>query len=116
MPGSDTGEKSRFKINVEDTTSSEDNSQNASNSQNDDNQTLFIAAAQKVGKYKKRKTKRKRERSSESSSSGSGNSSSSEESLEEGNSTKSHRFKIISKSESQMGASWWNGWLSQSPV
>ena len=56
-------------------------SQNASNSQNDDNQTLFTAAAQNVGKHKMRKNKTKREPSPESSSSDSGNSSSSEESV-----------------------------------
>ena len=39
--------------------------------------------------------------SPESSSYDSGNSSSEEESVEEGNSTKSHRFQIISKAESR---------------
>ena len=72
----------------------------ASNSQNDDNETLFTAAAQKAGKHKKRRNKRKRKPSPESLSSDSGNSSSSDESVEEGNSTKSHRFQIISKAES----------------
>ena len=107
MSVSDTGETSRFKIkhiepvtNAGGTTHSGDNSQNASNSYNDDNQTLFIAAAQKADKHKKRKNKRKRETSPESSSSDSGNSSSSEDSVEEDNSTKSRRFQIISKSES----------------
>ena len=107
MSDSDTEETSRFKIkhiepvsNVEGTTNSGDNSQNVSNSQNDDNQTLLTAAAQKVDKHKKRKNKRKKEPSPESSSSDLGNSSSSEESVEEGNSTKSRRFQIISKSES----------------
>ena len=106
MSDSDTGGTSRFKIkhiepvtNAEDTVNSGDNSQNASNSPDDDNQTLFTAAAQKVGKHKKRKNKRKREPSPESSSTDSGNSSSSEQSVEEGNSTKSHRFQIISKTE-----------------
>ena len=73
----------------------------ASNSQNDDNETLFTAAAQKAGKHKKRRNKRKRKPSPESLSSDSGNSSSSDESVEEGNSTKSHRFQIISKAESR---------------
>ena len=107
MSGSDTGERSRFKIkhsepvtNIEGTTNIVDNSQNVSSSQNDDNQTLFTAAAQKVDKHKKRKNKSKREPSPESSSSDSGNFSSSEESVEECNSTKSHKFQIISKSES----------------
>ena len=107
MSDSDTGEISRFKIKhiepvtkVEGTTNSNDNSQNVSNSQNDDNQTLLTAAAQNADKLKKRKNKRKTEQSPESSSSDSENSSSSEESFEEGNSTKSHRFQIISKSES----------------
>ena len=54
----------------------------------------------KLTNTKREKNKRKRELSPESSSSDSGNSSSSEESLEEGNSTKSHGFQIISKSES----------------
>ena len=107
MSDSVIGEISRFKIkhielvtNVEGTTNSGDNSQNVSNNYNDDSQTLFTAAAQKADKQKKRKNKRKREPSPESSSSDSRNSSSSEESVEEGNSTKSHRFQIISKSES----------------
>ena len=104
---SDTGETSRFKIkhtepvtNVEDTANIGDNSQNTSNSQNDDNQTLFTATAQKVGKHKKRKNKKTRKPSPETSSSDSGNSSSSEESVVEGNSTKSPRFQIIFKAES----------------
>ena len=49
---------------------------------------------------KKKRNKRKREPSPESCSSDSGNSSSSQESVEAGNSTKSHRFQIISKAES----------------
>ena len=96
-----TGETSRFKIkhiepvkNVKDTTNSGDNSQN------DDNQTLFTATAQKVDKHKKRKNKRKMKRSLEYSSSDSGNSSAEEESVEENNSIKSHRFQIIIKAES----------------
>ena len=104
---SDTGETSRFKIkhtepvaNIEDTANIGDNSQNTSNSQNDDNQTLFTATAQKVGKHKKRKNKKTRKPSPETSSSDSGNSSSSEESVVEGNSTKSPRFQIIFKAES----------------
>ena len=62
MSDSDTGETSRFKLkhtepvaNAEDTANSGDNSQNASNSQNNDNQTLFTAAAQKLGKQKEKK-------------------------------------------------------------
>ena len=107
MSDSVIGEISRFKIkhiepvtNVEGTTNSGDNSQNVSNNYNDDSQTLFTAAAQKADKQKKRKNKRKREPSPESSSSDSGNSSSSEESVEEVNSTESHKFQMISKSES----------------
>ena len=64
MSDSNNGETSRFKIkhiepvtDVEDTTNSGDNSQNASNSQNDDNQTLFTAAAQKVGKHNTKREK-----------------------------------------------------------
>ena len=64
MSDSNNGETSRFKIkhiepvtDVEDTTNSSDNSQNASNSQNDDNQTLFTAAAQKVGKHNTKREK-----------------------------------------------------------
>ena len=64
MSDSNNGETSRFKIkhiepvtDVEDTTNSSDNSQNASNSQNDDNQTLFTAAAQKVGKHNTKEKK-----------------------------------------------------------
>ena len=55
----------------------------------------------KLTNIKREKNKRKRETSPESSSSDSGNSSSSEDSVEVGNPTKSHRFQIISKSESQ---------------
>ena len=106
MSDSDTGETSRFKMkhiepvtNAEDTATRDDNSQNASNSHTDNNQTLFTASAQKVDKHKKRKNKRKREPSPESLSSVSGNSFFSGESVEEGNSTKSQRFQIISKVE-----------------
>ena len=82
------------------TTNSGDKSQNASNSQNDHDEILFTASLQKADKHKKRKNKRKREPLSKSSSSDSGNSFSSEESVEESNSIKSHRFQILSKSES----------------
>ena len=107
MSDSDTGETSRFKMkhiepvtNAEDTATRGNNSQNASNSQIDNNQTLFTTSAQKVDKHKMRKNKRKREPSPESSSSISRNSFFSGESVEEGNSTKSQRFQIISKAES----------------
>ena len=90
MSDSFTGETSRFKIkHGESVTNAEDTANSCDNSQNDDNQT-------QVGKHKKRRNKRKREPSPESSSSNSGNSFSSEESVKEGNSTKSHRFQIIS--------------------
>ena len=101
MSDSDTGETSRFKINIL--------------SQLQMLRVLSAAAItarmmiirpcsllhhKKLTNTKREKNKRKRELSPESSSSDSGNSSSSEESLEEGNSTKSHGFQIISKSES----------------
>ena len=54
----------------------------------------------KLTNTKRKINKRKTEPSPESSSSDSGNSSSSEQSVKENNSTKSHRFQIISKSES----------------
>ena len=54
----------------------------------------------KLANTKREKNKRKRKPSPESSSSDSRNSSSSEESIEEGNSNKIHRFQIIFKSES----------------
>ena len=101
MSDSNTGETSRFKVrHIEGATNSGANSQDASNSHNDDNQTSFTAAVQKSDKHKKRKDKRKRETSPESSSLDSKKSSSSEDSVEECNSTKSHRFQIIAKSES----------------
>ena len=100
MSGSDTGETSRFKTkHIEPVTNIEDTTNSGDNSQNGDNQTLFTAAVEKADKHKKRKSKRKRELSPESSSSDSRNSSFSEESAKEGNSTKSHRFQIISKSQ-----------------
>ena len=97
---SDTREKSRFKIkhtepstNVEGTTNSGDNSQDGSNSHNNYNQTLFTAAAQKkkqtITKREKTKGKQKHHQNL------------SDDSVEEGNSTKSHRFQIISKFECQ---------------
>ena len=107
MSDCDTGETSCFKIkliepiaNVEGATNSGKNSQDTSNSHNSDNQTPFTAAAQKTSQHKKRNNERKRETSSETPSSDSENYSSSEDSVEEGNSTKSHRFQINSKSES----------------
>ena len=63
-----------------------------------DNQAPFTAAAKKAEKQKqKRKNKSKRETSPESSSSDSANSSTSEDSVEEGKSTKTHRFQAIFK-------------------
>ena len=106
MSDSDNGETYHFKIkhiepvtNAEDTANNSTNSQNASNNQNDDNQTLLTAAAQIVGKHKKRKIKRKKEPSPESSSSDSGNSPFSEKSVEEVILLKATDFKI-SKAES----------------
>ena len=104
MSDSDNGETYHFKIkhiepvtNAEDTANNSTNSQNASNNQNDDNQTLLTAAAQIVGKHKKRKIKRKKEPSPESSSSDSGNSPFSEKSVEEVILLKATDFKIYLK-------------------
>ena len=108
LSDSNTEETSRSKIkhikpiaNVGGTTNSGNNSHDASYSHKDYNQTVFTFAAQETDKHKKRRNKGKREISLESFSSDSENSSSLKDSVEKGNSTKSHRFQIISKPESK---------------